>query len=435
MHIACIVKKQEKKRDSSMIKSWFLNLYKRLGPGLVTGSSDDDPSGIATYSQAGAQFGFATLWTSVLTFPLMSNIQGMCARIGLVTAEGLTGTLRKHYSRPVLIVMLMLSIPAIIFNIGANISAVGAVGNMLTPRIDPSFYSVLFTIILLIGMVYFSYEKIARILKYLCLSLLLYIAVPFLIDINIKDIIHSIINPYFSFDKEFIGILVAIFGTTISPYLFYWQTTMMAEDIKLQKKKLIVNRKIISEVENEVDFGMFFSNLVMFFIILTTGSVLHNAGIRDIQTVDQAAAALQPLAGESAHILFSLGIIGTGFLSIPVLSGSLSYMLCETFGWTEGLSKRFSEAKSFYMVIALSLLIGLSLNYIGIPPFQALIYAATLYGITAPVLIGIIMHISNNKSIMGEFTNSRLSNFGGILTMLVMSASAVFLLLLELGWL
>ncbi len=422
------MRNSEQKNLSDNALKRLKRFWKKLGPGLVTGASDDDPSGIATYTQAGAQFGFSTLWTAFFTYPLMTNIQGMCARIGLITSEGLTGTLKKHYSKTLLFIMLFFSIPAIVFNIGANIAAVGAVGNLMIPQVDASFFSVFFTVSLLFGMVYFSYEKIAKILKYLCLSLMLYLAVPFFTDIQITEIIADLFMPKIEFNTAFLSILVAILGTTISPYLFYWQATMVAEDVKHRKKRLIVDGRIIHEIESDVDFGILFSNIVMLFIMLTAGSVLHKNGITEIQTVDQAALALKPLAGNAAYLLFSLGIIGTGYLSIPVLSGSLSYMFCETFNWTEGLDKKFGEAKIFYMIIAISLLLGLSLNYMGIPPFKALIYSAILYGMTAPVLIAIILHISNNKNIMGKFTNSRKANFLGILTLIIMLSAAIALI-------
>ena len=211
--------------------------------------------------------------------------------------------------------------------------------------------------------------------------------------------------PTIKFDKDFISILVAILGTTISPYLFFWQATMEVEDKKKMKKHLVVNKRIIHEMRKDVDFGMLFSNLVMFFIILTTGSVLFNGGIHQIDTVEQAAQALKPLAGNAAYLLFAVGVIGTGLLAIPVLSGSLSYIVTESFGWKEGLDKKFHKAKAFYIIIAISLILGLSLNYIGISPIKALIYSAILYGLTAPVLIAIILHISNNKKIMGKNTN------------------------------
>jgi NRAMP (natural resistance-associated macrophage protein)-like metal ion transporter len=402
-------------------------VWKKLGPGLITGSSDDDPSGIATYSQAGAQFGLTTLWTALFTFPLMASIQEMCARIGIVTSMGLTGTIKKHYSKKILYLLLIFSTPAIIFNIGADIAGMGAVGNMLFPKIDAAFFSIFFTIILIMGIVYFPYKKIASILKYLCIVLMVYLIVPFLYKQDLGYILKSAVMPNIHFNKEFISILVGLLGTTISPYLFFWQANMEAEEMK-QQKKIIIDKKLMSEMKYDIDFGMFFSNVVMFFIILTTGTVLFSSNFHQIETVEDAAKALEPLAGKAASLLFSIGIIGTGFLAIPVLSGSLSYMYCETFGWKDGLDKKFYEAKAFYFIIVISLIMGLAVNYIGFSPMTTLLNAAILYGLTAPVIIGIILHICNNKSVMGMFINSVKSNILGFITLIVMAIASILLL-------
>jgi NRAMP (natural resistance-associated macrophage protein)-like metal ion transporter len=402
--------------------------WKFIGPGLVAGASDDDPSGIATYSQAGAAYGLSTLWTSILAFPLMASIQKMCAKIGLVTSQGLTGTLKKNYPKPVLYIMLLFSFPAIIMNIGANIAGMGAVGNLLFPTIDGSFFSVFFTLLLLGLIIYLPYKKIASFLKYLCIVMLVYFVVPFLYKQNFTEIIKATFIPTISFNKEFFTILVGILGTTISPYLFFWQASVEVEEMKGKKKHLMVNKKIIHEMKQDVDFGMAFSGFVMYFIILTTGTVLFKEGIHQIDTVEQAAMALKPLAGNLAYLLFSVGVIGTGLISIPVLSGSLSYIFTETFGWEQGLDKKFHEAKEFYIIIAISLLLGLIINYIGISPIKALIYTAILYGITAPVLIAIILHISNNKKIMGEFVNDRKTNVLGFAALLIMTIAALILI-------
>jgi NRAMP (natural resistance-associated macrophage protein)-like metal ion transporter len=408
----------------------FIGFWKILGPGLVTGASDDDPSGIATYSQAGAAYGFSTLWTALITFPLMASIQEMCARIGLVTSHGLAGTLKSYYSKPVLYLMLLFSFPAIVMNIGADIAGMGAVGNLLLPSFKATWFSVIFTILLLVIIIYLPYQKIALVLKYLCAVLLVYLIVPFLYKQDWVAVLKATFIPTIKFDKKFISILVAILGTTISPYLFFWQATMEVESKKKSNKKklLMVNKRIINEMRLDVDFGMLFSNLVMFFIILTTGSVLFNGNIHQIDTVEQAAQALKPLAGKAAYLLFATGIIGTGLLAIPVLSGSLSYIITESFGWKEGLDKKYYQAKAFYIIIAISLILGLSLNYIGISPIKALIYSAILYGLTAPVLIAIILHISNNKKIMGKNTNGKTSNIFGFVALILMTLAAVILI-------
>ena len=418
---------REDKKSSGLIRFW-----KILGPGLVTGASDDDPSGIATYSQAGAAYGLSTLWTAIITFPLMASIQEMCARIGLVTSQGLAGTLKTNYSKPVLYLMLLFSFPAIVMNIGADIAGMGAVGNLLFPSVHATYFSIGFTIVLLILIIFLPYQRIASILKYLCIVLLVYLIVPFLYKQDWIAVLKSTFIPTIKFDKDFISILVAILGTTISPYLFFWQATMEVEDQKKMKRDLVVNKRIISEMRKDVDFGMLFSNLVMFFIILTTGSVLFNGGIHQIDTVEQAAKALKTLAGNAAYLLFAVGVIGTGLLAIPVLSGSLSYIITESFGWKEGLDKKFQKAKAFYIIIAISLILGLSMTYIGISPIKALIYSAILYGLTAPVLIAIILHISNNKKIMGKNTNGKISNILGFAALGLMTVSGVILIYMQL---
>jgi NRAMP (natural resistance-associated macrophage protein)-like metal ion transporter len=397
---------------------------KILGPGLTTGVSDDDPSGIATYSQAGAGFGLGLLWMAPFTFPLIAAIQGMCARIGLVTCHGLTHTLKRYYPQAILYLMLIFSVPAIILNIGADIAGMGAVTNLLFPSIPSFVFSLLFTLILMAVIILYSYQKIAGILKWLCLSILLYLIVPFFVKVDWKQVFISTFIPHIELNKDFIQMVVAILGTTISPYLFFWQATMEAEDNEHNNKAIVVDKRILHNMAADVNTGMFTSSLVMLFIILTTGVVLFGSGARDIETVEQAAKALAPLAGKFSYICFALGVIGTGFLAIPVLTGSLSYILAETFGWEEGLDKKFHEARAFYIVIILSLIIGLQINIVGISPMKALIFTAILYGITSPVLIAVILHISNNKKIMHEFTNNRLSNVLGMITFILMTFAA-----------
>lgn len=414
------------------ITSKILRYWKIIGPGLVTGASDDDPSGIATYSQAGAAFGLSTLWTSIVAFPLMAAIQKMCARIGLVTNQGLTGALKSHYPRPILYIMLIFSFPAIVMNIGADIAGMGAVGNLLFPSIDAMFFSVFFTILLLGLIIYLPYTQIASILKYLCIVILVYFIVPFLYKQDLVEIAKSTFIPTIKFDKDFIAIIVGILGTTISPYLFFWQASVEVEEMKHKKHHVIVNKKIIHEMNQDVDFGMTVSGFVMYFIILTTGTVLYQGGIHQIDTVEQAAMALKPLAGNLAYLLFAIGVIGTGLIAIPVLSGSLSYIFTETFGWEQGLDKKFHQAKGFYTIIALSLLLGLSLNYVGISPMKALIYTAVLYGLTAPVLIAIILHISNNKEIMGENVNDLKANIMGFAALIIMTLAAGTLIYMQI---
>ncbi|HEY2725778.1 MAG TPA: divalent metal cation transporter, partial [Parafilimonas sp.] len=290
------------------------------------------------------------------------------------------------------------------------------------------FFTVGFTGILMLLIIYLPYQKMAAVLKYLCVFLLLYLIVPFLSKQNWGEIAKHTFIPTIHFDKDFISILVAILGTTISPYLFFWQATMEAEDVKHKKQRVIINKRVILKMDLDVDTGMLFSNIVMFFIILTAGTVLFNGGVHKIDTVEQAAKALQPIAGNLSYLLFAIGVIGTGFLAIPVLSGCLSYMLSETFGWDGSLDKKYYQAKPFYWVVIISLLIGLAINHIGITPLQALIYTAILYGISSPVLIAVVLHIGNNKKVMKEFTNGKWSNILGVLTLVLMTAAACVLL-------
>jgi NRAMP (natural resistance-associated macrophage protein)-like metal ion transporter len=398
-----------------------------LGPGLITGASDDDPSGVVTYTQAGAQFGLATLWTALLTFPLMAAMQGMSARIGLVTSMGLTGTLKKYYPKVILYTMVLFCVPAVILNIGADIQSMGAVTNLLIPRVPPFAFSIFFTALLMVVIIRYNYQKVASFLKWLCLALFLYLIIPFLVHPDWAAIAHHTFIPTIHFDKDFLSILVAILGTTISPYLFFWQAIMEVEEHK-NTKRIIVNKRVLDDMKNDVNLGMLFSNLVMFFVILTAGTVLFNAGVKKIDTVEQAAQALKPVAGNLSYLLFAIGVIGTGLLAIPVLTGCISYILAEIFGLSKGLDKKFYQAKFFYIIIIISLIAGLCMQFFGITAIQALLYTAILYGLTAPVMIAIILHIGNNKKIMGEHTNSRLSNVLGFLTLILMTAAAVTLI-------
>lgn len=409
-----------------------MKMNKYFGPGIITGASDDDPSGIATYSQAGAMFGLATLWTAFIAFPLMTVIQTMCARIGMVTGRGLAGTLKEHYPRWVLYVTVGFGAPAIVLNIGANIAGMGAVGQMMFPGIDAMYFSVFFTMLLMIFMIYLPYQKITSILKYACLSLLVYCIVPFFHDeIAFIDILKASFIPTIEYSKDFLMILVGILGTTISPYLFFWQASVEVEE-KEHQHIIIVDKSHIKSLESDVNSGMLFSGIIMYCIILTTGMVLFPNGITKISTVEEAAMALHPLLGSSASLLFSLGVIGTGLIAIPVLSGCLSYMFSEIVNIPRGLDRTFQQAKGFYAVMVLSLILGLSLSLFGISPVDALIATAILYGMTAPILIAVILHIANNKEIMGEFVNTRWMNVGGIAALMIMSLAAISLIWLFL---
>lgn len=404
---------------------FITNFYKKLGPGLITGASDDDPSGIATYSQAGAQFGLMTLWMAFFTFPLMAAIQEMSGRIGLVTGKGLTHILKQYYSKYLLYFIMLLTLPAIVLNIAADIASMGAVSHLIIPFIPVNLFCLFITILLTITIIYLSYEQMVRILKYMCLSLLFYLVIPFLTETQWLSVLRSTFIPSLHFDKEFIEIMVAILGTTISPYMFFWQATMAAEENKKRKKNL---NTAIQEERIDVMTGMFSSNIVMFFIILTTGTVLFSHGIHQINTVEEAAKALEPLAGPFAYSLFALGILGTGFLAIPVLCGCLSYILATPLKIKNGLNKKFHEAREFYFIIVTALLIALVIGYLGLSPIKALLWTAVLYGLTAPVLILLILCVANNKNIMKKHTNGWLSNCLGISAFILMTLSALLLL-------
>ena len=408
-----------------MKKAWE-KFKETFGPGIVTGASDDDPSGIAAYTQAGAMFGLKFLWTALATYPMMVAIQEMCARIGIVTRQGLTGLLKRNYPPWVMWTMIIFSAPAIVLNISADIAGMAAVSNLLLPTIPAPVFAIFFAALLLYNLIRLNYRYIANILQFLCLVLVCYIIVPFLSKKDWGMIFMESFIPDISFDRDALSILVAILGTTISPYLFFWQTSMEVEEVRA--RKLVVNINLLRNVRTDVRLGIAFSNLITYFIILAAGTELFPKGITNIQTVDQAALALKPVAGSGAYLLFAIGVIGTGLLAIPVLAGSLSYMLSEALGFREGLNKKFRQARGFYTVMIVSVILALIIVLLGVNPVKALIYTAILYGLTAPVLIAIILHICNNKKVMKTYTNSMWSNLLGFITLIVMTLAAIALL-------
>jgi NRAMP (natural resistance-associated macrophage protein)-like metal ion transporter len=426
-------------------KSRLLKLksfFKILGPGLVTGASDDDPSGIATYSQAGAQFGFGTLWLALFQLPMMIVIQEMCARIGLVTGNGLAGIIKKRYSKKTVYPIISLLLIANTINIGADIGAMSASVKLVSPQLPIGAVTILFTALIICTEIFVPYRKYVTILKYLTLSLLAYVITAFIVGANWTTILIASVVPHFEFTPAFMMIFVAIFGTTISPYLFFWQASEEAEeDIAKNKIKEIgegkpkIRRKEIMIMRKDVAVGMVFSQAIMWFIIITTAGTLHVNGVTDIATADQAAKALEPLvktfphSGELAKTIFALGIIGTGLLAIPVLAGSSAYALSEEFGWKEGLSKKFKEAKGFYLIIATSTIIGLWINFANVDPIKTLIYAAVINGIIAVPLLIVIMKIGNDKKILEGRTNGKISNIVGWITVLVMGFSVAVMFL------
>lgn len=401
-----------------------------LGPGLTTGASDDDPSGIATYSQTGAQYGFQLLWLSVVTFPLMSVVQEMCARIGLVTGRGLAGNIRIHFPKRILYVSTLMLFAANAFNIGADLGAMAKAVQLLQPSFDYNALVIGFALFSLILQIFMPYAKYARYLKWLALVLLAYVASALLAQLNWGDVLKNAAMPSIKFDKEQILLITAILGTTISPYLFFWQTSQEVEERKLEGRTNAVkdhkpNPHAIQNMRVDVWSGMFLSNLVMFFIIAATGGILFSQGITNIESAAQAAEALRPFAGDATYYLFAIGIIGTGLLAIPVLAGSSSYAVSESFGWKEGLGRTFKQAHAFYGILIVSMLVGLGINFIGIDPIKALIYSAIANGIVAPVVLALIVIISSNRKIMGSWTNRRLTTWAGwIITGLMALAGA-----------
>jgi len=322
--------------------------------------------------------------------------------------------------------IVLVSFTAIVLNIGADLAGMGAVANMLVPGIPSTVVSTTIGILLSYYIVVLPYAKISYYLKWFCLSLLCYIIVPFLTKQDWMQVLKSTFVPHIILSREYILIVIGILGTTISPYLFFWQTSMEVEEV--EEHKIIVDKRIIHGMQTDIKTGIFFSNLVFFFIILATGTVLHEAGLKQIETVDQAAMALKPLAGKLTYVLFAVGVLGTGMLAIPVLAGSVSYMVSELFNWQEGLNKKFHEAKGFYFVMIISILIAMSINFTGISAVKALVITAIIYGLTAPLLIFVILLVSNNKKIMGDYTNSKWSNILGISAFLLMVLAAIILL-------
>lgn len=407
--------------------------WRALGPGLTTGASDDDPSGIATYSQAGAKYGFQLLWLAPLTFPLMAVVQEMCARIGLVTGRGLAGNIRVHFSKKVLYTCTTLLFAANAFNIGADLGAMAKGMQLLYPQLNFAFLVIVFAGLSVGLQIFTPYAKYARYLKWLAMILLTYVLSAFLAHPNWGEVIKHTVVPNLSFDKDQLLLICAILGTTISPYLFFWQTSQEVEEQILLGRTSIALRRGISKqdvrrMRVDVWSGMFLSNVVMFFIIAACGGVLFANGITNITSAAQAAEALRPFAGDNAYFLFAIGIVGTGMLAIPVLAGSSSYALAESLKWREGLYRNLKQAQAFYGTIIISMLVGLAMNFVGIDPIKALIYSAVANGLVAPVVLLLIVRLSSNKKVMGEWVNKPLVTVvGWIITgmMAIAGAAAV----------
>jgi NRAMP (natural resistance-associated macrophage protein)-like metal ion transporter len=406
----------------------------RLGPGLITGAADDDPSGIGTYSQVGAQFGFGMLWTMLFSFPLMAAIQEICARLGRITGHGIAGILRKHYSRPVLYGLVSLLCVANIFNIGADITAMGASAQLIF-RGSANAYVVLLGGVSVALQIWVPYKKYVHYLKWLTLVLFAYVATAFVVHVPWITALSKTIIPSVEWTGDYWMALVAVLGTTISPYLFFWQTSQEAEDIRLNDGEQPLKRKPsqafrqFRRIAMDTRVGMAFSNIVAFFIILTTAMTLHTlSGRIEIKTAADAAKALQPLAGKLAFLLFGLGIIGTGLLAIPVLAGSAAYAVAEAFHWRASLESKPRQAPRFYLILALATAIGISLNFVGMNPIRALFLSAVVNGIVAVPLMVMLMIAAGNPKIVGKFQlPGYLRIIGWIATVVMLIASLAFI--------
>ena len=407
-------------------------LVKVLGPGLITGASDDDPSGIGTYAQAGAQFGFATLWMTLVMLPMVTAVQYMCAKIGLVTGRGLAGVLREHYPRWVLYPAVLALVVANTLNAGADIGAIAAAINMLVPI--PAIVFIVPISASIIGLqVLGSYHLIESVFKWLAVALVAYLGAAIFARPDVAQVLAATLIPTIRLDPRYIGILVALLGTTISPYLFFWQASQEVEEQISIGRRHLKQRQGASRFELkyalwDTTAGMVFAEVVAYSIILATGATLFVTGKTDITSATDAAQALRPIAGDAAALLLAVGLIGAGVLAVPILTGSAAYGVSEAFGWRSGLDRKPARAPQFYAVIILATLVGMALNFLGVNPITALVLSAVLNGLVAVPLLVLVMLVSNDRAAMGERTNGRLLNVVGWLTTIVMGAAAVGLI-------
>ena len=417
-------------------ESWL----KKLGPGLITGAADDDPSGIATYSQAGAQFGYSMLWTVLITYPLMVGIQVVSARIGRVSGHGLATNIRRHYPAWLLYSIVSLLLIANTVNIAADVAMIGEAFKLLVGG-SAQLYAVAFGLLSLLLQVFIPYRRYVRILKWLTLALLAYVATVFVIHIPWPQVLASAMAPHLSWKPEYVTTVVAVFGTTISPYLFFWQASQEVEEQVADPKAAPLIRAPeqaeanLRRIKIDTYIGMGFSNLVAFFIMLTTAATLNVQGITDIQTSAQAASALRPIAGEFAFLLFSAGIIGTGLLALPVLGGSSAYAMAGAFKWKNSLERTPMQAKQFYGVIAVSTLIGIALGFTPMDPIKALYWSAVVNGVISIPIMAVMMLMGARPEIMGAFVvTTRLKVLGWLATLMMVAAvAAMFWVMLRTG--
>lgn len=421
-------------------------ILRALGPGVITGAADDDPSGIATYSQVGAKFGLGLLWMTLFLLPTMIVIQEMCARIGLLSGNGLAALIKKKYSAKVVYPISSLLIVANTINIGADLGAMSASITIIFPEVPFVVTAVLFSAFIIVAEIFIPYDRYVKVLKYLVLSLFAYVITAIIVGGNISKIFFTII-PSITFSSDYAVMFVAVIGTTISPYLLFWQTSEEAEeDVTKHRIKEIgegkpkISPREIMLMKEDIGIGMFFSQFIMWSIIITSAGSLYFAGITDIQTADQAASSLEPLvhsfpnSGQIAKFIFAFGIIGTGLLAIPVLSASSAYALSDTFGWKEGLEKKFSQAKSFYSVIVASTLIGVWITFSQINPIHTLILAAVINAVVTVPILFLVMRLANDKNILEDRINTRFSNIIGWFTFALMSVSVIVMFVSFFIW-
>lgn len=414
----------------------FGRFLRILGPGIVTGAADDDPSGIATYSQAGAQFGFAMPWVMLVTYPLMTAVQEACARIGAVTGKGLAAVIRENYPKWILYPVVILVVLANVLNIGSDIGAMAASTQLILP-IPFAVLAVGFSVLMILLEVFISYKTYVKMLKWLALALMSYFITAFMVNVPWLEALKATLTPQVQFTPEFLFILVGILGTTISPYLFFWQTSEVVED-EIAAHRLAqrggaprLSRRYLKNLRIDTAFGMLFSNVTAWFIIVVGAVVLNAGGITNIDSAADAAKALEPLvqgfphAGLIAKFIFSIGIIGIGLLSVPVLAGSSSYAITETFNWREGLFRKFKQARAFYLIIIAATLAGLLMNFGGIDPIKALIYTAVFNGIAAVPLIAMVALISSRTDVMGEYKSGLWSKWGLWICFALMALAAL----------
>ena len=410
------------------MSSRVLQFFRKLGPGLITGAADDDPSGISTYSVAGASAGYSMLWLTLITTPMMAVIQGMCARIAMVSGQGLAALMQKSLPRPAVYGLATLVVVANTFNIGADIGGMGAAAHIVV-RIPGEVWTVFFGIALIVAQIRFSYEQISLICKWLTLALFAYVVTAFVVHPPWAHVFEHLVVPQVHFDSGWLSTMVGVLGTTITPYLFFWQSSLMIEEDKSHGHATVASRrgtteKAIREAHADINTGMIYSNAVAFFIIVTTASTLNAHGQHGITSAQQAAQALQPLAGKFATLLFALGMVGTGILAVPVLACSSAYVISEIFRFREGLSERFFRAPQFYVIIIAGILIGVAIDLLRIDPIKALFWSAILNGVAAVPLLAVIVWLASSAKIMGKWRSSPLARVWGWATVVLMAGAA-----------